>query len=580
MRSPLRSPRVRRILLGTLPAAGAAALLLAVGWRWASVAAFDQRQRREAELDQSLRGDIAQAAARFGEWLDRQRRSGSTSGPPEVERRVVSYGPHPVIADTAGIFREAEDLEFVARRPDEARRAYERLLDGRLDSTQRLIALRNVARLRFRAHDDDGGLAALRDAARIDVADDGHRLRAACELARRDPSAVRALLDRLSSGAFAGADPGARVHAFESLGGEPGRVAGLRALAALLADDDPTAVVATEGGIWAWKTAEADGEFQLALVRAGAALEHFLPGTKTGRLRVAPGGVYRLARPLPAVDLHMGPAVRDEIEDWAHDAFWRRFAMTIGGALALFGGAAFVLVLERRQALADQRKQDFLFSITHELKTPIANVLLYAETISAHAIDDPEGARRFAGVVVDEAKRLLTLVQQTLDVAAGRRELGAAAETFSAEAVLREAVGAHEDSAAHDRIALTLAIPAADGARLRGSPELFARAIGGLLENALGHARSRVQVALEIDADRLRIAVEDDGPGVPPAERERIFEPFVRLAPHASRRRGGMGLGLTLVRQCAESGGGRVASADSDLGGARFVLDYRRLAAR
>lgn len=107
-----------------------------------------------------------------------------------------------------------------------------------------------------------------------------------------------------------------------------------------------------------------------------------------------------------------------------------------------------------------------------------------------------------------------------------------------------------------------------------GERRLVRRAVSNLISNALRHARSRVEVAVRRQAGLVQVAVDDDGPGVPPADRERIFEPFWR------REEGrddtpvrGFGLGLAIVRRIAQRGGGRVeVSTAPTLGGARFVL--------
>lgn len=102
---------------------------------------------------------------------------------------------------------------------------------------------------------------------------------------------------------------------------------------------------------------------------------------------------------------------------------------------------------------------------------------------------------------------------------------------------------------------------------------LLRRAVQNLLGNALRHAHSRVVVQLREAPGGVRIAVEDDGPGVPESQRERIFEPFSRLDETRSKSSGGYGLGLAIVRRIAERHGGRIACGAAALGGARFELE-------
>lgn len=98
---------------------------------------------------------------------------------------------------------------------------------------------------------------------------------------------------------------------------------------------------------------------------------------------------------------------------------------------------------------------------------------------------------------------------------------------------------------------------------------LMARVLDNLVNNALRYATSRIRIGIGVDHDRLCLQVEDDGPGIPPAERERVFEPFVRLDPSRDRATGGCGLGLAIVHSVAQAFEGRVTIDASPLGGAR-----------
>jgi len=109
-----------------------------------------------------------------------------------------------------------------------------------------------------------------------------------------------------------------------------------------------------------------------------------------------------------------------------------------------------------------------------------------------------------------------------------------------------------------------------------GVARLLRRAVRNLLENAVRHGRrtgrdGEVNVHLQIDGGQAVLHVDDRGPGVPPEQRERIFEPFYRL-PGASEREGGVGLGLALVRSIAQRHGGSVTCDNRVGGGARFTL--------
>ncbi|SHE94427.1 Tetratricopeptide repeat-containing protein [Microbulbifer donghaiensis] len=98
--------------------------------------------------------------------------------------------------------------------------------------------------------------------------------------------------------------------------------------------------------------------------------------------------------------------------------------------------------------------------------------------------------------------------------------------------------------------------------------------INNLLSNAMRYSHNRVEVSCRIQSDRIDIFVDDDGPGIAPADRQRVFEPFVRLDPSRTRATGGTGLGLAIAQRLVESFNGTIAISDSRLGGAQFHLSW------
>ena len=100
----------------------------------------------------------------------------------------------------------------------------------------------------------------------------------------------------------------------------------------------------------------------------------------------------------------------------------------------------------------------------------------------------------------------------------------------------------------------------------------LSRALANVLRNAVRYARSRVALSVERSGNRTVIQVDDDGPGVPPDQRSRIFEPFTRVEGSRGRDSGGVGLGLAIVKSVAEWHGGEARVSDSPLGGARVSI--------
>jgi len=221
----------------------------------------------------------------------------------------------------------------------------------------------------------------------------------------------------------------------------------------------------------------------------------------------------------------------------------------------LTGLAATLDNLLGRIAASRRHEQRFASEVAHELRTPIARMRGRAElALRAGPDGDDERADALAAVVA-EVDRLTGVIDTLLAVA--RRENDPTAESVDLAAIVREAA----DGAAVVRAPGRLP-------RGEGDPEVVRRALAPLLENAHRHASSRVELVLSASGGRVRVAVRDDGPGVPVALGERAFDPGVR---GAGANDGGAGLGLALARRLARSCGGDVTLGDGP--GGCFVLD-------
>ncbi|MFE2998303.1 sensor histidine kinase [Nocardia sp. NPDC059246] len=108
--------------------------------------------------------------------------------------------------------------------------------------------------------------------------------------------------------------------------------------------------------------------------------------------------------------------------------------------------------------------------------------------------------------------------------------------------------------------------------RLTGDPQALTRVVRNLIDNAVTHARSTVIVTISATDDTAHLIIDDDGPGIPPADRPRIFDRFIRLEDHRARSSGGTGLGLAIVTEIVAAHHGSVQVGESSLGGARFSV--------
>jgi two-component system, OmpR family, sensor kinase len=222
------------------------------------------------------------------------------------------------------------------------------------------------------------------------------------------------------------------------------------------------------------------------------------------------------------------------------------------------------------EAFAGQR--EFVADASHELRTPLTVIRGQLEVLAAQ--ENPPGSevRHTERLVQAEITRISRLVDDLLDLAQAEQTDFLRTEPINLRSFVTEL---------WDGVSLTAQRgfqlgPVPDGT-LRADPDRLAQALRNLAGNAIEHtAADTGLVRLEVDRvapDRLRFAVLDDGPGIPPAERERVFERFHRTDPARARSAGGAGLGLAIVRAIAEAHGGQVRAREPRDGrGARVEL--------
>lgn len=218
-------------------------------------------------------------------------------------------------------------------------------------------------------------------------------------------------------------------------------------------------------------------------------------------------------------------------------------------------------------------RQRFVSDASHELRSPLATMRQYAELTRGQA--DTASSEELADVVLSEGARMQDIVDGLLLLA--RLDEGAARSSVAADVDL-------DDLALLEASRIRgLDIAAVDGtriapARLLGVERLLARAVRNLVDNAVRHARGTVALSTGIEQGYAVLRVDDDGPGIAEADRERVFERFTRLDEARSRDAGGSGLGLAIVREIARSQRGDVRIDTSPLGGARFTLFFPAVA--
>lgn len=210
-----------------------------------------------------------------------------------------------------------------------------------------------------------------------------------------------------------------------------------------------------------------------------------------------------------------------------------------------------------------QSQRQFAADASHELRTPLAGLRAQLEEAKLHP--EQTNVREIAQRALRDVERLQAIISDLLLLA--RVATSGPTEWLPVE--LGELVR-DEICQRGGRIQPQLDIE--DGVMVKVVPGYVGRSVGNLLDNAQRHTRSTIEVSVHKVGPNAELTVDDDGDGIPPGERERIFERFMRLDTARSRDRGGTGLGLAIARDVALSHGGNLCVEDSRLGGARFVL--------
>ncbi|MDB4950203.1 MAG: ATP-binding region ATPase domain protein [Gemmatimonadetes bacterium] len=232
-----------------------------------------------------------------------------------------------------------------------------------------------------------------------------------------------------------------------------------------------------------------------------------------------------------------------------------------------------IVQLQRQHELARMR-DDFVSGVSHELRTPLAQIRLFADLLESGRLPPGEQGGRAVRIINEEAQRLTYLVENVLLFARSQRRVGRVSPQPAAmDALVREIAESFAPLArARD---VELRVHAQPGVVAPVDRDALRQVMLNLLDNAVkyGPRGQRVTVGLEMDGGRARLRVDDQGPGIPPWERERVWEPYRRLEREASSAVGGCGIGLSVARDLVEQHGGHVRVEDAPGGGARFVVE-------
>lgn len=242
------------------------------------------------------------------------------------------------------------------------------------------------------------------------------------------------------------------------------------------------------------------------------------------------------------------------------------------GLLALTAGLTAVAARQlRREHELVRLRNDFTSSVSHELRTPLTQILLFGETLELGRAGGEDEQRQALAIIVQEARRLAHLVENVLQLSrAERRMVRVNPSPTPLAALAREIVERFAPLAGTAAVRIRTELDESLLAMV--DPEALHQIVINLLDNAIKYGGDGpVTLRATLAGGRARLEVEDRGPGVPPGDRLRIWEPFVRLGPDAGIP--GSGIGLSVVRELVAAHGGECRVEDAPGEGSRFIVE-------
>ncbi|HQR40490.1 MAG TPA: HAMP domain-containing sensor histidine kinase [Blastocatellia bacterium] len=268
---------------------------------------------------------------------------------------------------------------------------------------------------------------------------------------------------------------------------------------------------------------------------------------------------------------------------------WREVAMLVLGIVfffAIIAGLVLNTIFLVREIRRNEQHDAFINAVTHELKTPIASIKLYLETLKTRDVDEQQ-RNAFYDVMLSDSDRLLSTVEQVLRAGqTGEKQRHLARQPVDVGELARDAVdeGRTRAGQSTETIRFSDSIVDRSEAMVLGDPDELRVAISNLLDNAVKYSGKTVDIDVGVAAadDRhVAVTVSDHGVGIAPDELKRIFKRFYRVPGAVRSRAKGTGLGLFIVRSIVDRHRGRVFATSAGEGqGTRFTIELRRMSGR
>jgi two-component system sensor histidine kinase SenX3 len=258
--------------------------------------------------------------------------------------------------------------------------------------------------------------------------------------------------------------------------------------------------------------------------------------------------------------------------NWRHGIL---LALGILLLLMILAGVVINTIFLVREIRRNEQHDAFINAVTHELKTPVASIRLYLQTLQTRSVDDAK-RKDFYRMMLEDSDRLLATIEQILRT--GR--MGASRRPLNLSRIEISSLVQH----CVDRARAAHSVPP-DAITFQGGPALtfvadedeVRAAVQNLIDNAVKYSGKDVRVTVEVqqEEERVRIRVTDEGPGIPKSELKQIFKRFYRVPGAMASKVKGTGLGLYIVRSVAKRHDGRAwAESEGPGKGSTFVLEF------
>ncbi len=295
----------------------------------------------------------------------------------------------------------------------------------------------------------------------------------------------------------------------------------------------------------------------------------FGPPLRTGEFTVG----VRFPTTLYNWRLQVSPTASEDLSTRVQSRRTLELVMLVLSSLVIVAGVATILLAAEKERRISALKSEFVANVSHELKTPLALVRMFAEMLQSERVSSDQKRQEYLEIIVRESERLSNLIENVLDFAKVERGRGAYEFTEGdvGEAVVR-AVNVYRYRAERENVALEVDI-GVDLPRTNIDDRAIHLAVINLVDNALKYGGQSIRVRAMLEDGAIFVRVIDDGPGVPIEDRHRIFERFVRGSGADGRAPvRGSGIGLALVKHIADSHGGRAWVEPGHPRGACFVF--------